>query len=177
MILRLPPDQRRRFDELVRREVPGLRSVALRLCCNAAEADDLVQDTLEYALRRIDELRFETARAWLGTVLRHRFIDLCRRPEPLPPDPGLMESLPAPEPEEIPPWALIAVEEFRAAVSRLPPELGEVYRLHAIEECSYKAISQRLGVAPPTVGTRLLRARRFLKKLLLPIAARRTVKR
>lgn len=88
-----------------------------------------------------------------------------------------MESLPAPEPEEIPPWALIAVEEFRAAVSRLPPELGEVYRLHAIEECSYKAISQRLGVAPPTVGTRLLRARRFLKKLLLPIAARRTVKR
>lgn len=88
-----------------------------------------------------------------------------------------MESLPAPAPEEVPPWARITVEEFRAAVSRLPPELGEVYQLHAIEERSYKAISQRLGVAPPTVGTRLLRARRYLKKLLFPIAARRTVNR
>ena len=43
-----------------------------------------------------------------------------------------------------------------------------MYRLHALEGRSYQEISERLGIPKATVGTRLIRARRKLKELLMP---------
>jgi RNA polymerase sigma-70 factor, ECF subfamily len=46
-----------------------------------------------------------------------------------------------------------------------------VYRLHALEGRSYEEVSARLRIPKATVGTRLIRARRKLRDLLMPPAA------
>src|SRR5438876_6020104 len=68
------------FETLARDHEPVLRSVALRLCRGPSDAQDLVQDTLERALRSWSALsRHDNLRAWLLAILRNRFIDSCRR--------------------------------------------------------------------------------------------------
>ena len=53
------------------------------------------------------------------------------------------------------------------AVEKLEPEFREVFTLHAFERRSYKDIALALDIPQNTVGTRLLRARRKLRVLLL----------
>ena len=43
-----------------------------------------------------------------------------------------------------------------------------MYQLHALEGRSYNEIADRLRIPKATVGTRLIRARRKLRDLLLP---------
>ena len=50
-------------------QLPGLRRYAMALAGNAALADDLVQDSIEKALRQKDQLReIELLPRWLGRV-------------------------------------------------------------------------------------------------------------
>ena len=156
---------------LVREHESALRATALRLCRDSAEASDLVQDTFERALRSRDKLRpGSNLRAWLLTILRHLFIDRCRRSSREPRSELKLELLDTgaaiPEPEAEPSWAVITEAQLRAAVDRLSEEFRSVYLLHAIEGRSYAEISARLGIPGATVGTRLIRARRKLKILL-----------
>jgi DNA-directed RNA polymerase specialized sigma24 family protein len=50
---------------------------------------------------------------------------------------------------------------------RLEPEFRQVFTLHAFERRSYKDIAAALDIPQNTVGTRLLRARKKLRVLLL----------
>jgi len=166
----LDADTRRRFEDFARQQEPGLLAIAVKLCRNRDEAQDLVQDTLEYALLHFSRLEVgPKARAWLGTVMRHRFIDGRRRSRGASLEEEVErggERWAAPEAEEEPAWAKVTAEQHRAAVEQLPGELRDVYRMKAVEGLSYQEISKRLQVAAPTVGTRLLRARKHLKELL-----------
>lgn len=160
------------FEDLAREHGPVLRSVALRLCRNPSDAQDLVQDTLERALRSFQSLPAgANLRAWLIAILRNRFIDSCRKHSKEAPHPDaseIAEVTPAQVPEPEPRWASITPEQVKAALSQLPEEFRAVYTLHAIERKAYSEIAARLGIPKATVGTRLLRARQKLKALLLP---------
>lgn len=164
------------FSGLVRQHEHALYSLALRLSGNAADSRDLVQDTFERALRHLDRFQEGTnARAWLCTILRHLFISRCRsrawgRHGDVSVE-DLQEQLAAPEAEAGPSWMAITLEQLHAALKRLPAEFREVYRLHALEGRSYEEISARLRIPKATVGTRLIRARRKLRDLLMPPAA------
>ena len=58
---------------------PALISLALRLTHNHADAQDLVQDCCERALRSAHKLRDPgIARSWLVAILRNAFLDRCR---------------------------------------------------------------------------------------------------
>jgi RNA polymerase sigma-70 factor (ECF subfamily) len=50
-------------------------------------------------------------------------------------------------------------------------DFREVYRLHALEGRSYEEVAARLRIPKATVSTRLIRARRKLRDLLMPPAA------
>lgn len=165
------------FEASVRAHTGTLYGLAMRLSGNKSDANDLVQDTFERALRNFDRLVPGTnERAWLCTILHHLFIDLCRRrrrerardeeaPEPA--------CAPHDHDEEPPAWARITVDEVRAALEELDEEFRTVYRMHAVEGRPYAEIAERLGIPKVTVGTRLLRARRKLKQLLTSRAERR----
>ncbi|WP_257447872.1 RNA polymerase sigma factor [Archangium lipolyticum] len=161
------------FHGLVQQHERALHAVALRLCGNAADARDLVQDTFERALRHFDRFQEGTnGRAWLFTILRHCFISRCRsrtcerRSDVSVED--MQEHLAAPEAEPLQAWAAFSLEQIHAALERLPVEFSEVYRLHSLEGRSYEEIARQLRIPKATVGTRLIRARRKLRDLLMP---------
>jgi RNA polymerase sigma-70 factor (ECF subfamily) len=161
------------FAAFARQHEAALRATALRLCGNAPDANDLVQDTFERGLRHFERFQQGTnGQAWLLTILRRLFLDRCRawageRRADVEPE-EVEARVAAPEAEEAPAWASVQPEQLRAALERLPEEFRVVYQLHALEGCSYNEIAARLGLPKATVGTRLIRARRKLRELLLP---------
>lgn len=147
-----------------------LRAVALRLVGDEADADDLVQDTLERGLRRVSELPPQAnVRGWLITILRNLFVDRtrCRRRWPAPRPITPADDVPALATAPRPAWTEITQHQLEEAVACLDPEFRRVYELHAFERRSYHEIAAMLGLPLSTVGTRLYRARRKLKQLLL----------
>jgi RNA polymerase sigma-70 factor (ECF subfamily) len=162
------------LDPTLRAAVVALRPVLLalarRMCASEADAADVVQDTLESALLAGDRLHaVENLQAWLVTILHRRMIDLFRKREreqlgDPPEEPAVTQEAPV---VDAPRWASVDAEQLRAAVDRLDPEFREVFVLHAFERRSYKEIAIALGIPLNTVGTRLLRARRKLRALLL----------
>jgi RNA polymerase sigma-70 factor (ECF subfamily) len=162
------------LDPKLRAAVVALRPVLLvlarRMCASEADAADVVQDSLESALLAGDRLHaVENLQAWLVTILHRRMIDLFRKREreqlgDPPEEPAVTQEAPV---TDAPRWASVDAEQLRAAVERLDPEFHEVFILHAFERRSYKEIALALGIPQNTVGTRLLRARRKLRVLLL----------
>jgi RNA polymerase sigma-70 factor (ECF subfamily) len=167
-----PPDSRS-FATFARQHEQVLQATALRLCGNPTDARDLVQDTFERGLRNLERFQPGTdGRAWLITILHRLFIDRCRartreRRADVPVE-DMEERIAAPEADELPAWAAIDPEQLRAALARIPEDFSAVYRLHALEGRSYIEISEKLGIPKATVGTRLIRARRKLRELLMP---------
>lgn len=162
-----------RFAAFAREHEPVLRATALRLCGNATDANDLLQDTFERGLRSLSRFQPGTdGRAWLLTILHHIFIDKCRartrEARSDTPAEELEERIAAPEAEPQPSWASISTEQLRAALEKIPEDFQVVYRMHALENRSYQEIAQTLGIPKATVGTRLIRARRKLRELLMP---------
>jgi len=158
----------RDFERAVVEHGPMLHKRASRLTRDAADASDLVQDTLERALRRPQGFRSgSNLRAWLLTIMTHLFIDRCRRGQrenqlaAVEPD-----GLAAPAIDEVPRWAELTQAEVRCALAQLDPTFREPYELHAIERLSYQAVALRLSIPVATVGTRLIRARQRLRVLL-----------
>jgi RNA polymerase sigma-70 factor, ECF subfamily len=150
-----------------------MRALARKLCRGGKmDAEDLVQDTLERALRQREWLQAQgegTVRAWLCTTLRRRFLDWCRHRRVEAVDSLELERVRAPvvvrEERDWEAWELVTGEELRQALERLSPRLRAAFELH-MSGLRYKAIAQRLGVAPGTVGTRLYLARRELRTQL-----------
>ena len=76
--------------EAVAAEIPRLRRYARALLGDDAEADDLIQDTLERALARLPQWRDgENPRKWLFSILHNLHVDGLRRKSRRPPHVGL----------------------------------------------------------------------------------------
>ena len=160
---------REQFARIVQQDHSYLRGIALRLCGNTADADDLLQETYERGLRGVH--RFESgsnARAWLATIMQNRFIDRCRKQTRTPRGEPL-DDIPVvtPDSEPAPVWAAVTMDHLRAALEQLDRRYREVFELFTFEKQSYHEIAERLGIRPTTVGTRLNRARCRLRVVLL----------
>jgi len=151
-------------------QLPNLQRRARALLACHADAADLVQDTVERALRALPRLRpGSDVAAWLNTLLNNRFIDGWRRADHRRLFPLDERTVAAPEPDEEPPpprWLDISMGEIDAAIDRLPRDAAVILRLQLSTRLSYSQISRRLGIASGTVGSRLLRARWRLRDIL-----------
>ncbi|HET6149662.1 MAG TPA: RNA polymerase sigma factor [Polyangia bacterium] len=152
---------------LVLNQIQQLRRRAGALTRNQADAEDLLQDTLERALRALPRLRPESnLGAWLNTMMNHRFIDSWRsgrHTRPL----EAAENIAAAEPEPPPPWLEITEAQIKRGIDDLPVSSADILRLRYYRRLSYAEIARRLGITGDTVGTRLFRARRRLKRILI----------
>jgi RNA polymerase sigma-70 factor (ECF subfamily) len=147
--------------------LPQLRSFALRLCGRPDDAEDLVQETLLRALDR-GRMAAPELKPWLMRVLKNLFVDQWRRRR-MRDAADVTCAFPPPAndtPLETPKWATVDSTQLGRAVDALAPEFRSVYRLHAQGQ-DYDAIAAQLGLRKATVGTRLFRARRKLRKLLI----------
>lgn len=125
-----------------------------------------MQDTFERALRHLagGDRPVRNARAWLVAILRNVFIDRMRGERATTAN---VDDCPALEPDMQPAWADITLADVRAAVAALEPDLREAFELHHLEGLRYRDIAPRLGVPENTVASRLFRARRALRDVLL----------
>ena len=145
--------------------LPSLRAFARSLAHNAAQADDLVQDTLVKALANVD--RFEPGtnlRAWLFTILRnHYYSQLRKSKREIEDAEGRHAARIAVRPEQD---GSVDLEDFKVAFAQLAPDHREVLSLVGASGCSYEEAAQICGCAVGTIKSRVNRARRKLSDLL-----------
>jgi len=148
--------------------VPELRGRAIRLCGDRATADDLVQDTIERALRFSGQFVHGTnLRGWAFQILFSVFVSGWRRRrrerkavECLTDDPCAWtwpSALPSPDSGD---GALLP--STRRKIDALPEGFRAVVVMVDLEERSYREAARALGVPVGTVMSRLHRGRKLL---------------
>lgn len=158
------------FERYVVPELDVLYRVARSRSVHAAEAEDLVQDTLLRAYKAVDRFDGRYPRAWLLTILRNTQINRARKRTPeLLNDPdltlGRVEADPqtAPEPQVV---DIVFEAELDDALNSLPVKFREVVDLVDIGGASYHEAAQVLGLPVGTVMSRLHRARKRMRDQL-----------
>lgn len=144
--------------------IPRLRRYARLLTGDASRADDLVQDTLERALAKLDLWRPDSdLRAWLFTLMHNLFVNQVRAS-------GKHTLCELDEANDVPVSGgqneAMAVRDIHTALAKLPPEQREVMLLVGLEQFAYADAARILGVPQGTVMSRLSRARERMRQLL-----------
>lgn len=153
------------FDWLLEHEIPHLRRYATALCGDAAEADDLVQDCLERALRKHRLWRRQgRLRSWLFRMLYRVYLngrrDRLRQPAHQGLDQLTVEpSQPACQVQRI--ECLDTIE----ALAQLPEEQRVAILLVALEDLSYDEAAWVLRIPVGTLRSRIARGRSTLREL------------
>jgi|SRR6185437_14082205 len=184
MWMALNPAEQREYDLSFEREaLPWLDDVyrfALSLTRNEADADDIVQETFMRAYRSWHTFeRGSDARRWLFTICRNAFLrtrERARHQVEL--EDGDVEALASqiaessaarPGDEQ-----LLARLDLGPALAKALSQLSEPFRsavtLVDVEDQSYEAASEILGVPIGTVRSRLFRGRRLLQQMLTEYA-------
>ena len=174
-----PVDEKRAsFEREALVHLDSLYRVAQRLAGNAADADDLVQETMLKAYRSWDQYTKGTnAKGWLLTILRNSFINEYRRktrhPETVDVDAVEPFAVFQDVQEEDPQGAFfdnIVDDEVLRAIDALPETFREAVVLSDVEGMSYQEMARILKVPVGTVKSRLFRARQMLQRKLYDYA-------
>src|SRR3954463_14013587 len=145
--------------------VPSLRAFAISLSGNIDRADDLVQETLLRAIANIDSFQPGTnMSAWMFTILRNLFRSEYRkrRREVEDADGSYADSLKS-HPEQ---GSRLEFNEFKTALSKLPPDQREALILVGASGFSYEEAAGICECAVGTIKSRVNRARNRLADLL-----------
>ncbi|KFE36244.1 sigma-70 family RNA polymerase sigma factor [Thioclava atlantica] len=154
----------RRSRHVIESQIPALRRFAFALTRDRDRADDLVQDCLARALSRWHLLRSEDSlRTWLFRILRNLHLDSGRRQARHPEQGGF-------DPDSHPghagnPETALFLSDVMGALFRLPAEQQEVLLLVGVEDFSYDATAEILGIPRGTVMSRLARGREALREM------------
>ena len=147
-------------------QIPRLRRYARALVGDPAQADDLVQDCLERAWRRLHLWEpGSDLRAWLFTVLHNLHVDAARK-RARAPRMQTLESATA-EPPSLPAQEVnLEVHDLAKALARLPDGQRVVVLLIGLEGMSYAEAASVLAIPVGTVMSRLHRGRERLRILM-----------
>jgi RNA polymerase sigma-70 factor, ECF subfamily len=148
--------------------VPELYGRALRLTRSTAAAEDLVQDTVERAMRFEGSYQMGTnLRAWMHQILFSVFVSRCRRLRREQKAMGVLQSDPCAWTSNDSPRPMAGLSPAVVrALAELPAQFREAVMLVDLEELAYKDAAERLGVPLGTVMSRLHRGRRLLAEAL-----------
>ncbi|MER6916650.1 RNA polymerase sigma factor [Streptomyces sp. NPDC000594] len=165
------------FETFYRRHAPWLTARLRYRCADAAERDDIVQETFLAVWRRCAEGRqpeIRDAAGWLWRIAERRITDRART------EGGqgrLRRALTALWPAPAAPSAeeqLLDSGGFgavHAALGRLPADLREVVQATVLDGLTTRQTAHRLRLPAGTVKTRAMRARRRLREELAREAA------
>jgi RNA polymerase sigma factor (sigma-70 family) len=173
------------FQDRLRPHLRAIRAYARKLCANAHDAEDLVQDVLLKLYEKCDRLDgIDELRPWLLRVTYHRFVDSRRKGDARmlvqqeldfsgngqPTDP--LDLLPSAEPG---PDTLVERSQLsqllNEVIARLPPAQRQVLDLHHLRGLSLAEIAAHQRVSINTLKSSLLRARTSLRSSWLAAVA------
>jgi RNA polymerase sigma-70 factor, ECF subfamily len=147
-------------------QLPGLRRYAIALAGSVALADDLVQDSIEKALRQSGQLRdMQLLSRWLRRILHNLYIDEIRRRHGKGQQQDIMEFADRVE-LSVPADDSAAARDFMRAMNALSFEHRQILLLIGLENMSYREVAEELNVPIGTVMSRLARARERLRSLM-----------
>jgi RNA polymerase sigma-70 factor (ECF subfamily) len=157
------------LEDLLIHHIPDLRRFARSLERNRTAADDLVQETLERAIKKMH--LYEPCGpfiGWLNTIMRNIFVDRVRRRK-LVTGMSLDDATPRHEPFQNENQVdRLILKELRVAVDTLPVEQRQVLLMIAVNGQSYEDAAQQLQVPLGTIRSRLFRARANLMQRIDP---------
>jgi RNA polymerase sigma-70 factor, ECF subfamily len=186
-VRRIPMDHKRRspapacsqhnnpsmvFEELALPLFGSLYNFAYWLTQNREDAEDLVQETYEKALRAFTSFQLGTNfRAWIFQILRNTFLSsrsrLARR---------MTVPLDSEDDSPVQPVTFNNAESLliertdlqsvRCAIEQLPVVFREAILLCDVEEMSYREMAETLSIPIGTVMSRLARARKTVREVL-----------
>jgi RNA polymerase sigma-70 factor, ECF subfamily len=168
------------FELIMRRHNRRLFRLARSVLRDAAEAEDVVQETYVRAFARLDEFRGPDGfPAWLARIAYNEALGRVRGAERVVSlhdylsdgdgdgDARRIEIMTSPQPD---PERLTGYGELRRmledAIDALPDDFRAVFVLRAVEGMSVAETAQALAIPPETVKTRLHRARNRLQEAL-----------
>ena len=152
------------FEQGLTEALPRLRRFAYALSRDAADADDLVQQTVLKALAGRESFRPGTNFAgWLFRIQRNEFISELRRTRLIVDvfDEVATTLSVAPRQE-----GGLILREFLGAFRQLPRGSRQALLLAQLEGLSYQQIADHAGIAQGTVKSRISRGRATLARLL-----------
>jgi RNA polymerase sigma-70 factor (ECF subfamily) len=171
--------RRQRFESEVLPHLDAMHRTALRLTRSAADADDLVQDSVIKAYRFFDSYEPGTnIRAWLLKILTNLFFSRYRRSAME----GVVSSLgavdlvadgcmgaasmaPTRDPERLVERPLLE-SSVAKVLDDLPEDFRAVLVLVDVEGLTYREVADAMGCPIGTVMSRLHRARRAVAQRL-----------
>ena len=172
--------QSERFQELLKRYERKLYNFGLRMCGDARDAEDLVQDTFLNVFKYLKDFRFETKfKNWLYRVATSTCIKKRRKSKFAPEhEISLDDFIPAESEQvarEVPDWARLPLDQLlneelamqlNEAIQSLPEKYRLVVVLRDLEGFSTAETAQILKLQSSNVKVRLHRARLFLRDKL-----------
>ncbi|MFZ7127297.1 MAG: RNA polymerase sigma factor [Desulfobacterales bacterium] len=169
-----------RFHQLVQKYQRKLYNFGLRMCGEARDAEDLVQDTFMNVFRFLDGFRHETKfKNWLFRIATTACLKKKRKNRQAPERELSMEELAAEVdaclPDDVPEWAKLPLERvlngelsktLKTAILELPKPYRMIVVLRDMEGFSTAETSEILGISESNAKVRLHRARLFLRQKL-----------
>ncbi len=152
--------------------VPELRGRALRLASDPTTADDIVQDTIERALKFAPQYeRGTNLRAWVYQILFSVFVTRYRRRRRERNALRVLASDPCawtlPNHFAPPEVGTSLCPSAKGKFDALPGTFRDVLRLVDLDELTYREAATELGVPVGTVMSRLHRGRKLLASQFL----------
>lgn len=147
-------------DPGLEEHIPALRRYARRLVRDGDAAEDLVQDTLERALRKLHLWQSGNLRGWLMTLMHNVRVNQLQRPSRV---------LYSPEPEDRATGGdedpIIELIDVRRAFARLTDAQQGLLAMAALGDLAVEDMAVALGIPVGTVLSRVSRGRSRLRAL------------
>ena len=170
------------FADLAMEYMPALYTAALRMTRNAADAEDLVQETYLRAYRAFDSFELGTnLKAWLYRILTNAYINTYRAKKRRPEIADVEDvddlylyrhlsgdgSNPTGRSAEDEALDRFTDTDVKEAIEALPENFRMAVLLADVEGFSYKEIADITDVPIGTVMSRIHRGRKALQKALV----------
>ena len=144
--------------------IPALRRYAFSLFHQQEEADDLVQDCLERAIKKQSLWQQGSSlRAWLFTMQHNLYINQLRSKGRQPPMTFETDTL---SNQLEPHQSEVLMRDINFCIQQLPEDQRQVLLFVTVEGFTYKEVGEIMNIPLGTVMSRLSRARKTLHTLM-----------